>query len=356
MIIIVTDERGDDFAMLEKTIENAQRTSIPIYCIGDGAVFGREKGFVNWDFPDGTSDYVPVDQGPESIYLERLQLPFWGNNAWRMEVVSSGFGPYALTRLCRESGGLYFVTSQNHSVTFDLESLRHYQPDYLSLAKYQNIVSGNKALKSLVKASLIKRVRKIPQPETEFRADTEKYLRSEITEAQKPLAELDYGLREMLQELGKGSKDREKVTSPRWQAGYDLAMGRVLAMHVRTYGYNVLLAEMKTSPKPFTNKKNNTWNLRPASKIEGQQKFIKMAETARMYLNRVVKDHPETPWAFLAEAELRYPMGWKWKESFEYYPPEPKNDQERKALLLAEEEERIQEEKKKMARGPRPKL
>ncbi len=356
MIIIVTDERGDDYSLIENTIEIAQRASIPIYCIGDGAVFGREKGYVNWEFPDGTSDYIPVDQGPESIFLERLQIPFWGNDSWRMEVVASGFGPYALTRLCRESGGLYFVSSQNRSVNFDLETLRQYQPDYLSLAKYQKFVSGNKAQNSLVKASLMKRIRRIPEPVTEFRADTEKNLRSEITESQKPMAELKYGLQEILRELEKGIKDREKITSPRWQAGYDLAIGRVLAMHVRSYGYDSLLAEMKTSPKPFTNKKSNTWLLRPANNIEGEQKIIKMAETAKKYLNRIIQDHPETPWAFLAKEELKSPMGWKWRETNRFYPPEPKTPEERKALLLAVEQERREEEMQKQARGPRPKL
>jgi hypothetical protein len=35
-----------------------------------------------------------------------------------------------------------------------------------------------------------------------------------------------------------------------------------------------------------------------------------------MYLNRVIKDHPGTPWALLAEKELKDPVGWVWVDSF----------------------------------------
>jgi hypothetical protein len=36
-----------------------------------------------------------------------------------------------------------------------------------------------------------------------------------------------------------------------------------------------------------------------------------MAIKARDFLNRVVKEHPSTPWAKAAERELASPIGWK---------------------------------------------
>jgi hypothetical protein len=35
-----------------------------------------------------------------------------------------------------------------------------------------------------------------------------------------------------------------------------------------------------------------------------------------MYLTRVVNDHPDTPWAMLAERELKDPLSWTWTEEF----------------------------------------
>ena len=50
--------------------------------------------------------------------------------------------------------------------------------------------------------------------------------------------------------LQQGEADREKETVMRWQAGYDLAMGRTLAAKVRTEGYNAMLAAAKRGLKP----------------------------------------------------------------------------------------------------------
>ena len=43
-----------------------------------------------------------------------------------------------------------------------------------------------------------------------------------------------------------------------------------------------------------------------------------------MYLNRVVKEHPGTPWAMLAKNELDHRLGWVWKDSFTDLTPKPK--------------------------------
>ncbi len=45
--------------------------------------------------------------------------------------------------------------------------------------------------------------------------------------------------------LEQGEKHRDKLDSDRWRASFDLAMGRVLAMRVRAFGYNSVLAEMR---------------------------------------------------------------------------------------------------------------
>ena len=65
---------------------------------------------------------------------------------------------------------------------------------------------------------------------TRVRADNYNTLRQQITEAQKPLAELDYRLNEMHTLLEAGERDRSRLDTPRWKASFDLAMGRVLAM------------------------------------------------------------------------------------------------------------------------------
>ena len=91
-------------------------------------------------------------------------------------------------------------------------------------------------------------------------------------------------------------------------------MGRVLAMRVRAYGYNVVLAQMKSQPKSFQKKDSNLWRLTPNRDITSGGAVKRLHKKALEYLNRVVDDHAGTPWALLAERELSAPMGWGWQE------------------------------------------
>ena len=99
-------------------------------------------------------------------------------------------------------------------------------------------------------------------------------------------------------------------------------MGRVLAVKVRAEGYNAMLAMAKTKLK-FENAENNIWNLEPADDIVTGSQAQKLAEKAKFYLNRVIEEHPDTPWALLAAKELETPIGWKWIESRQE-PPRPR--------------------------------
>jgi len=342
MIIIVTDERGDDYAVLEEAIHTLRRYGIRVYCVGNAAIFGREKGYVRWEYPDGFAEFLPVDQGPETVAPERLQLAYWGRPANNLENLSACFGPYALTRLCSETGGMFLVSEEIPGPRFDPEVMRKYQPDYRPIREYEQELSKNHAKGALVRAALAAKADEIPQPQFVFRADTDTALRQAMTEAQKPLAVLDYKLNEMQMLLEAGEKDRLRLTTPRWRASYDLAIGRVLAMRARVYGYNVVLADMKANPKTFQNKQNNTWLLVPAPEGEAGPRIDKLIRKAREYLNRVVEEHPDTPWALLAKEELSQPMGWAWAERFINYAPPPQPSNNNNPQLTEEQRRKMQ--------------
>ncbi len=52
---------------------------------------------------------------------------------------------------------------------------------------------------------------------------------------------------------------------------------------------------------------------------------------AETLLRRVVEDHPATPWALLAQRELKDPLGFKWVETYVPPPRRNNNDAEAKA-------------------------
>jgi hypothetical protein len=84
---------------------------------------------------------------------------------------------------------------------------------------------------------------------------------------------------------------------------------------VRADGYNAILAKAKQGMR-FTDPKNDTWRLVPTDQVTVSSTLEKQAAAARQYLERVVAEHPQTPWALLAEKELKQPLGWKWEEMF----------------------------------------
>lgn len=321
MIIVVTDEAGSDADKLEQAIQLTKRYGIKCFCVGDAAPLGRQKVEAEFTLDNGETVIGVMDRGPEGYFQDRLNLPYFGVNGGHLENISSGFGPYGLTRLCAETNGLFLVGETGMSAGIDPIIMRSYAPDYRPIKMLETDIQANAAKRALVGLCEKARVESIPVPTTFFPAENDNVLRVAVSEAQKPLAVLDYRLDELLQGLQVGEKDRAKITEPRWRAVYDLALGRVLAMKARSFGYNMMLAEMKSSPKKFETEGNNSWRLVPSKDIASGPATKKLAKQAEELLKRVIDEHSGTPWAKLAELEYQTPMGWEWKEG--KYNPQP---------------------------------
>ena len=367
MFVVVTDERGDDTNELERSISSCRKWGIPVYVIGVPAPFGREHTFVKYVDPDPKFDQSPqwasVDQGPETMFPERVHVGFSGNFQ-EEPVIDSGFGPYALTRLCYETGGIYFSVHPNRNTTravrrseveayaadikyfFEPEAMARYRPDYLSPTDYKQQVMASPLRQSLVRAAQLRPATGLTRPRTRFVQINAATLAGELTTAQQDAAKLEPTLIQMATTLQPGMDARDSETSPRWRAGFDLAMGRVLAQKVRTETYNAMLAKAKRGMS-FQNKKNNTWVLQASEDVSVGSKWQREADLATELLTGVVREHPGTPWALLAKRELDVPIGWKWVEDYTNpdpprrrsnpgnNPPRTPNDDEKKMLKRA---------------------
>lgn len=343
MVIVVSDEAGDDLPRLEECVQRCNQFEIPVYVIGIPAPFGRAVTQVKWVDPDPNYDQTPqwaeVSQGPESVMPERLKLDFFAEATDEFEAIDSGFGPFGLTRLAYETGGIYFAVHPNRKTGravaaretaaysahlryfFEPEVMQRYKPDYVSLQTYAQRASSNQARQALLQAAQLSSVAALQNPERRFtRFDEADFVR-QVSLAQRAAAILEPQIERLYQVLKQGEKDRPAELSPRWQAGYDLAYGRVLAAKVRVESYNAMLAMIKTS-LAFKDPKNNTWILQPAANVETGSSAARMAEKATEYLTRVTQEHPGTPWAMLARRELDIPIGWEWEEAFTE-PPRP---------------------------------
>jgi von Willebrand factor type A domain len=336
MIVVFTDEAGDDLAHLDAAVETCRKFEMPVYVVGVPAPFGREEAFVKYIDPDPQFDqspqWVPVHQGPESLAPERIKLLFGGRQE-QEDPVDSGFGPFGLCRLAYETGGMYFTVHPDRKVGtrikswetaamsshlasfFDPRVMRNYRPDYVTADRYLELVSSNRACTALLEAAQVSATTPMENIRRRFpRIDDGQFAR-DLSLAQREAAKLEPKINRLVSILRQGEADREQVTRPRWQAGYDLAIGRALAVKVRTEGYNAMLAEAKQGLK-FKNEKSDTWELEPSESVTVSSALANDAEDARKYLQRVVAEHEGTPWALEAARELREPLGWKWQERF----------------------------------------
>ncbi len=364
LVFIITDERGDDGdALLEPVIDECVRLNFRCFVAGSAAIFGQRYGYVQYTYPeDGFVDYLPCDQGPETAYPQVLQVPFFGSgDDFRLQRMSAGYGPYALTRLCAETGGSYLITDDTQGFVFDRHTMRLYGPDYRPSQQQEQEIMSHPAKAALVQACAMTYSEAIPMPLTVFLHLNDNDLRRQLTDAQMPAARLDYQLNSILQILKQGEPTRESLDAePRWAAAYDLAMGRAIAMRVRLYGYNLMLAQMKQVPLTFENPaQENQWILVAGEEIDTGPQMRQAAEDARMYLARVIDEHPDTPFARIAERELSTDMGWRWQPS--YFPiPGLENaenlTEEEVMLLLAEEIERQQMQRETQAARNPPRL
>lgn len=350
MVVVFTDEVGDDEAETDRVIAMCRRNEVPVYVVGVPAPFGRSEIEVKYVDPDPGYDqsvrWIPVRQGPESLMPETVQLTFSGRDTGLEDIyrIDSGFGPYCLTRLCYETGGIYFAVHANRDQVgtlvrtadtpvmsarlnffFDPLVMRSYRPDYVPLAEYQRRLTENRAKYALVQAAQVSRVGPMDSPRLTFvlgnDENAEARMKQALDVAQRAAAVIEPRINALYEILRAGEPDRAKLSEPRWRAGYDLAMGRVLAVKVRTEAYNFMLAKVKNGYK-FEDEKNNTLQLVPADEISVGSVLEKQARQARMYLERVVAEHPGTPWALLAETELKEPIGWKWTEGYTTPPPQ----------------------------------
>lgn len=333
LFVVVTDEAGDDAEHVEKVLETPKKAGIPFYVVGVPAPFGRDAALnpqaeAGLDYKP-TSGWQVIRQGPESRGLERIRLGYWGGST-ELDVMDSGYGPFAWEWLCRATGGRYlalrpdasefaFVSALNTqwpspgSLRFSPDLMRKYTPDYVPLAEYQAMLAANKAKQALHDAAQLGAVELNEFPQTAFNKADEPTMAKVLSTAQQVAAKLEPLANRWYEVLEKGEADRAKITEPRWQAAFDLAIGRAAAVKSKVDGYNTMLATLKRG-KPFQNPASTAWVLEPADTVEGASALQKLIDKSKMYLTRVVQEHPGTPWAKLAEKELQTPSGWKWVE------------------------------------------
>ena len=157
MLVVFTDEAGNDTNRLDVAVATCRKYEMPVFVVGVPAPFGRQKAYVKYMPGEEYRQVpmrVPVDQGPESLYPERIRLAFIGQRV-EDDALDSGFGPFGLSRLTYETGGMFFSVHPDRRMGrrisfgrttpmaahiaqfFDPAIMRMYRPDYVPVEEYE---------------------------------------------------------------------------------------------------------------------------------------------------------------------------------------------------------------------------
>lgn len=333
MIVIFTDEIGDDVDYLDKAATSCRKKGTMVYVVGSPAPFGKSKTQFKYVDPDPTYDqsekWVEIQQGPETLYpmiLDIHSLPI------DTQTLDSGYGPFALCSLCSETGGIFFSVHPNRSSSvlsrkdisplasniskfFDTDVMRNYSPDYRSFSLQTKENQSHKIKQSLIQASSI-RLDIVGEQTLRFNAFTEGDFVNELNKAQRFSAKIEPKINQILTILQTTEKEFDTLKDKRWKVSYALAIGRILAAKTRIELYNQVLAEAKTGLKK-KDQKTNVWVLNHTDKFStSNSQLNKNYKQAQYYLNYVVDTYPYTPWAYIANEEIKTPFGYEWIENY----------------------------------------
>jgi hypothetical protein len=321
LIVLVTDESGDDGSNIEEARQLAVSQKVPIYVIGRQSLFGYSAAHLQYVDPVTKDVYWPtIRRGPETADVELLQ---WDGLHDRWDEQPSGFAPYELARLAKDTGGIYFLLPSEEFMrvrqrekAYSMTTLKEYVPDYESRSAYNERRTKSQFRRELYQ--IIQETRpdgKNPmfQVRRHFPVDLEKMIVAANEEGPKSNLRVQ-ALVAIEKRLRALQKMRDREPEKRWQADYDLMLAQIVTYQIKSFEYGACLAEMvKTRPLPKTMPTKDLiveWVLdhskdRKAPAEKTQKQYVE----AERLLKLVIERHPKTPWADLAQDELNRGFG-----------------------------------------------
>lgn len=327
MIVLVTDESGDDGGYLQEAHDAVVGRGVPLYVIGRQSLFGYDRMHLKYvDSVTGDTYWPAIRRGPETADVELLQ---WDGLHERREEQPSGFAPYELARLAKASGGIYFLLpteegqrARQREKAYSIVELKEYLPDYSSRASY--VAEREKSPFRTVLRRVIDRTKNYAY-RTHFPIEPAAMIEAANEAANVATLRLN-DLIEVQKDLEALKPLRDREPLKRWQAHFDLILAQIVTYQIKSYEYRACLAEMIQSPPRPTRMPGLgevvEWDLghskdRKSPKDQTEKKYIE----AESLLQNVIARHPRSPWADLAQDELNRGFGvarGEWRHNQKY--------------------------------------
>jgi len=347
VLIVVSDESGDDGQLVDETLHLARNARSSIYVLGREAVFGYPYAHIRWVHPQTHSThYLPIHRGPETPFAEQLQFDGFQR---RRDAAMSGFGPYEQVRLARDTGGIFFLLPNEEQNINDYDArkyaaldMKEYVPEVTSRREYSATRDKSEFRRTVWEVILAlnpydPKNKEMEIPIHSWYSPKPGESGTRVASTFKRCLNLFGMLSEAQTRLERVRPLREREASRRWRANYDLILAQVMAYRVRIFQYMIAIDQYNKSlpTRKFHNPKSNAWTVRIGNKklVEPDSQQLKVANVSLEDLEEarssavaqfqfVVTEHPQTPWSIRATWELGRGFGMSFAETF-IGPPRP---------------------------------
>ena len=317
VIVMVTDEGGDDDtnwqdganSPLERTRTRLKRMNASLL------VFGNEGGGFNYGAEQtydptvakGVSPYAWVNRGIESGFGEMFPHDWYFR---RTERVPSGFGPYGPSRLCKDSGGIYYLLRTSNARSYDYEKLLSgYQPELcsrLELSKRNKAGSLRRVIMALVDGWAAIRDKEDQRFNSYYENSDAGRRRMETT--MKVINEWLQLVNDGIKRMGSLGNEVVKDSPKRWEANHQL-------MWAQLHKHRFQLAQYKFALQDLMNKRNIPppgdigWHIgywhNPVLRGNDQGQLQEEMKKIEAMFQEVIDKHAGTPWEVYAKIEMR---------------------------------------------------
>ena len=338
MILLVSDEQGDDIGLSEKTypsritalqrtVDLCRKNKTEVYVLGQEAM---------------------LSQGTLFLYIEALKKSGYlmrGLPTCRPEVlghtdrlgsrnlyIPSGFGCYSLSLLADRTGGRFFILSDKES-PYDEAAMLAYEPEWCYPNEYDERTRQSPLRKAVLEA-VEEAPRKVYAPDWQFVDTTWPRQQYAWTQMTRRIGETTRWCDKTIDELLALRKrlPEEKQARKRWEANLDLTVAllyKLKAMEMEYAAHLDQAAKSKDYPvkPPVTPEKRLIWRLDiprdGKAAWAGGRDEQNARERATQALESVARTHANTPWAARAKDELLWmkPMRLDYTEVDMPYPP-----------------------------------
>ncbi len=330
LIVLITDESGDDGSYVEEARQAAVSRGVPIYIIGRQSLFGYDRAHLLYIDPVTKDHYWPsIKRGPETADVECLQ---WDGLHPRWDEQPSGFAPYELARMAKDTGGIYFLLPSEENMrvrqrekAYSMKTLKEYVPDYKGRQEYVKLRNA-----SPLRSALYQIIMETKDYGFRQHFPIEYGPLAEAISAEYPkvevrlnnLLKIEKGLRDL-------KKARDREPDKRWQAHYDLILAEIVASQIKAYEYRACLKDMvalaqkgqlQPKAKPIPGQLVVEWDMvHSGKKMAPKEETEKKYAEAMALLKDVIKKHPKTPWADLAQDYINRGFG-VWRGEWHHNP------------------------------------